>query len=130
MSNCFLDTSAVLDIFRRRPHARAAIGFYDRLFLPFVVLGELTAGSYRAQNPAAEMKRIREWLQRFEVVGADMESAFICGELMDELECQGKRIPTNDVWVAAIAVQFDLPLLARDRHFGRLSRLRWVDYAA
>ena len=34
--------------------------------------------------------------------------------------------PPTDLWVTATAVQFDLPLLARDGHFGRVSQLRWV----
>ena len=29
----------------------------------------------------------------------------------------GKPIPTNDVWIAALCRQHELPILSRDRHF-------------
>ena len=74
------------------------------------------------------MERLGRQTSRFQVVRADKQTAYIYGELLGDLERQGKRIPTNDVWIAAVAVQFDLPLLARDEHFRRLPRLRWVGY--
>ena len=63
-----------------------------------------------------------------QIIDANQETAFIYGELLTELERAGRRIPTNDIWIAATAVQFDLPLLARDGHFGRLTSLRWISY--
>ncbi len=29
----------------------------------------------------------------------------------------GKRIPDNDIWIAAIAMPFDLIVVTRDKHF-------------
>jgi predicted nucleic acid-binding protein len=36
---------------------------------------------------------------------------------------RGVKIPVNDVWIAALAVESGLPLLARDEHFSRVSGL-------
>jgi tRNA(fMet)-specific endonuclease VapC len=45
-----------------------------------------------------------------------------------ELRRAGKPIPTNDLWIAALCRQYNLPLLSRDRHFDMVSgvqRLNW-----
>jgi tRNA(fMet)-specific endonuclease VapC len=45
-----------------------------------------------------------------------------------ELAGIGKSIPDNDIWIAAMARQFDLPLVTRDGHFAavpRLTTLAW-----
>jgi predicted nucleic acid-binding protein len=44
------------------------------------------------------------------------------------LSTEGKNIPTNDVWVAALAREHRLPLAAQDEHFSRvpdLNIVRW-----
>ena len=128
MSTCFLDTSVLVDLSRGRAAAQAAVGSYEELFLSFVALGELVAGVHGADDPATEWVRLEACLSRVEVVGSDEETAYIYGDLLGGLEREGKRIPTNDIWSAAGAVQLELPLLARDEHFRRLSRLRWVGY--
>jgi predicted nucleic acid-binding protein len=45
-----------------------------------------------------------------------------------ELKRLGKPIPTNDLWIAALCRQHNLPLLSRDRHFDfvpGVRRLQW-----
>ncbi len=41
-----------------------------------------------------------------------------------ELAEAGKLIPDNDIWIAAMARQYDLPLATRDVHFAAVSRLK------
>jgi tRNA(fMet)-specific endonuclease VapC len=43
-----------------------------------------------------------------------------------ELKRAGTPIPTNDLWIAALCRQHDLPLLSRDRHFDRVPGLRRI----
>ena len=128
MSACFLDTSAVVDLSRNRTSAVAAASLYKKAFLSAVVWGEPVSGAYQAQDSVVELLRLERFLASSKVVGAGQETGAIYGELLADLERQGRRIPTNDLWIAATAVQFDLPLLARDGHFGRVPQLRWVSY--
>jgi predicted nucleic acid-binding protein len=39
---------------------------------------------------------------------------------------QATPIPTNDIWIAALVVQHDLALFARDQHFDHLPQLEKV----
>jgi len=43
--------------------------------------------------------------------------------LFRQLRVQGKPIPTNDLWTAALVVQHDLHLFARDAHFDALPQI-------
>ena len=37
---------------------------------------------------------------------------------------KGRPIPENDIWIAAIALQYDLTLITRDTHFGEVDNLK------
>jgi tRNA(fMet)-specific endonuclease VapC len=39
------------------------------------------------------------------------------------LKLKGTPIPENDIWIAAIAMQFELPLVTRDKHFDKIERI-------
>jgi len=43
-----------------------------------------------------------------------------------QLRQQGTPIPTNDMWIAALALQHGLVVCARDRHFDQLPQLARV----
>src|ERR1039457_3155497 len=36
----------------------------------------------------------------------------------------GTGVPDNDLWIAAVAIEHDLTLVTRDRHFDKLPQLR------
>ena len=36
-------------------------------------------------------------------------------------------IPINDIWIAAIAIEAQLPILARDEHFTRVKGLSLIE---
>ena len=40
-----------------------------------------------------------------------------------QLRVKGKPMPENDVWIAAAAMEHDLPLLTRDAHFRNVNGL-------
>ena len=56
----------------------------------------------------------------------DLETARRYGQVQHALRLKGKPIPQNDAWIAAIALQFDLPLVTRDRHFEHVDGLKIV----
>ena len=47
----------------------------------------------------------------------------IYARLYFDLEERGKMIPINDIWIAALAIEARLPILARDEHFSRIKGL-------
>jgi tRNA(fMet)-specific endonuclease VapC len=39
------------------------------------------------------------------------------------LEERGRPIPENDLWIAAVALELEMPLVTRDAHFDRIEGL-------
>ena len=61
--------------------------------------------------------------QRVQVLFADEQTTHHYGDIYAQLKRQGTPIPTNDIWIAALVVQHDLVLFARDAHFDSLPQL-------
>ncbi len=57
------------------------------------------------------------------ILSCDAGTAFYYGRVKEELREKGKPIPENDIWVAAIALQYDLTLITRDEHFKEIAEL-------
>lgn len=53
----------------------------------------------------------------------DEATARMYGEVKAALRKKGRPIPENDVWIAALARQYDLRLISRDKHFATVENL-------
>lgn len=53
-----------------------------------------------------------------EVLYPDNSTLDYYASIYSQLRKKGKPIPTNDIWIAAIAIQHDLSLMTLDNHFG------------
>ena len=70
------------------------------------------------------LARIDDFAARNVVLGCDTETARRYGEVKNGLRQKGRPVPKNDIWIAAIALQNDLTLVARDAHFREVEGLR------
>src|SRR5438105_15074646 len=126
MKPCFLDTCAVIDLMVGRRAAEVALADFDHLLISYVVLGELLLGCRRSSDPEAEFSNLRKLLLNNTWVGADIATSVTYARLAADLEKSGQRIPQNDLWIAALCVRCNLPLVSSDPHFARLPGLQWV----
>ncbi len=55
-----------------------------------------------------------------------LNTAELFGEIFAGLRKRGKPIPTNDIWIAAQAIENDSSLLSSDPHFGFVEKLSWL----
>ncbi len=103
----------------------------DEVYLPAVVIGELLAGFKKGNTE----QRNREILDQFLAVPhvgtlpLDEETAERYAVILDFLRRQGTPIPTNDLWIAACAMQHGLVMITADRHFLKLPQVV-VDFVA
>lgn len=101
----------------------------ETVFLPVVVLGELLFGFKRGRKEVAN----RELLNRFfekpvvEVASVHKETAEIYADVLLNLTRKGTPIPTNDIWVAASAIEHGAVLVTYDTHFLKIPGLRIWD---
>ena len=123
-----LDTSVIIRHFRRVQAVGRQLEEAEALFLPAVVLGELYHGAFRGPQREGELRSIGELLPAVTVLAITAKSAEIFGQIGAELALAGTPIPTNDLWVAALAREHGLPIATDDAHFARvrgLTVLRW-----
>ncbi|NLG84799.1 MAG: type II toxin-antitoxin system VapC family toxin, partial [Firmicutes bacterium] len=62
------------------------------------------------------------------VLGCNTQTAWYYGEIKNALRQKGCPLPENDIWIAAIALQYDLTLVTRDRHFQEIENLKTVTW--
>ena len=63
------------------------------------------------------LDRIKILVDRCEVYPIGENTTALYGELKASLSKKGTPIPENDIWIAALAKEYDLSLVTRDKHF-------------
>lgn len=119
------DTSAYSAFKRGHSGALDFLQRAERIVVPAVVLGELLTGfrlGLRQRENREELDRFFE-SPRVKVASVDEETAHRYAEIVTFLRRAGTPIPTNDVWIAATAMQHGLRVLTADEHFAHLPQV-------
>jgi predicted nucleic acid-binding protein len=125
MSRLLIDTSAYSALFRGDERAKEALRSADEVFLSPVIIGELLSGFGVGRRRAANEAGLREFLAepRVRVVVVDEETASRYAAILRGLWAAGTPIPTNDIWIAASAMQHGLEVLTADAHYARVPQI-------
>jgi tRNA(fMet)-specific endonuclease VapC len=120
-----LDTNRYVDFCRGDREVVDRVQEAERIYLPFVALAELRAGFLCGAQARANERVLTRFLNspRVRVLYADEQTTHHYGHLFRQLRAQATPIPTNHIWIGALALQHDLPLYARDHHFDRIPQL-------
>lgn len=121
-----LDTNIVIAILAAEQGVLRRLHTADQFYLSVIVLGELYYGARHSARVDANLATIRSLATAMPILGCDSEVAFSYGGIKSELRRQGKPLPENDIWIAAIAHTHGLALVTRDRHFEDVASLRVV----
>jgi len=118
-----LDTSIVVRHFREAGSVIDRLSEYEELYLPHAALAELYAGAYRSARPEKNLAQISRFLEAVDVISPDDSTPEVYGRISAQLAKAGTPIPQNDIWIAAVALQAELPLATGDRHFEKVEGL-------
>ncbi len=120
-----LDTNRYGDFFLGVAQSVELIENAETVFVPFVVLAELRAGFAYGRRQAENERVLRQFLSRdgISTLFANDQTTQQYATIYRQLRKQGTPIPTNDMWLAALALQHDLALHDRDKHFDHLPQL-------
>ncbi len=63
------------------------------------------------------IKQINSFLKIGILLNTGVRTALIYGKIKAYLKSKGTPIPENDIWIAAIAKEHQLPIVTEDKHF-------------
>ena len=125
MKRILLDTNAyaafkrgdewTVNIFRHAPE----------IALSATVMGELLAGFSGGRHAAKNQRELAEFLHspRVRQFVVDAETAEYYAVLFTGLRKKGRPVPTNDLWIAASAMQHGYAVFTFDKHFSEIDNL-------
>ena len=125
MTRILLDTSAYSAFMRGHSEVKLALQQAEEIFLSPVVLGELHAGFRRGRQRSKNQHELHAFLSSPRAIVADIgeETALRYAEIVSFLRAAGTPIPTNDIWIAAGAMEHGLEILTTDAHFQRIPQV-------
>jgi tRNA(fMet)-specific endonuclease VapC len=120
-----LDTNRYRDFCAADPLTQEILQQAEQVFIPFIVLAELKAGFLSGQLARQNESALTRFLNRprVRVLFPDLETTNHYAQIYAQLRHQGTPIPTNDLWIAALAIQHGLLLFSRDHHFSHLPQI-------
>lgn len=120
-----LDTSGYSAFKRGHEATSDMLQRAGEIVLPAVVVGELLAGFRMGSRDRANRRELDAFLAspRVRVAPLAAETAQRYAEIVAYLRGRGSPIPTNDIWIAACAMEWGLRLLTTDAHFDGLPQV-------
>jgi predicted nucleic acid-binding protein len=97
-----------------------------RLIVPLAVIAELLAGFVGGKKAERHRHDLATFLAspRVSLALPDRQTAEGYAAVYQQLRRDGRPIPTNDIWVAAAALQASVPLITLDVHYQFVANLR------
>ncbi len=121
-----LDTNIIIALFADETAVKDRLAQVNEVFLPTIAIGELCYGAKKSGRTEANLARIDELVVSSTVLGCDVNTARQYGEVKHKLRLKGRPLPENDIWIAALALQYGLILVTRDAHFQEVDELQTV----
>jgi tRNA(fMet)-specific endonuclease VapC len=128
IGDVMIDTTVAVAHLRGDPATSQRLEQAQRRYLSTVALGELHFGLWRSARREENRAWLDRWLQAAVLLPVGAATAERYGILKDQLARAGTPIPENDVWIAASALEHDLPVATRDEHFKQVPGLTVLDW--
>jgi tRNA(fMet)-specific endonuclease VapC len=120
-----LDTNAYSRLMVGHAPLTQLLESVDEVLVPATVLGELHAGFELGSRRETNRRQLSEFLALpgVESVAVTPDMAERYGLLVSQLSRQGTPIPTNNIWIAASALELGARLVTYDPHFQHVQGL-------
>jgi len=114
-----LDTNAFSRLMGGHAPLARLLETVEEVLIPATVLGELHAGFEMGSKREANRRQLHEFLclPGVATIAVTDDVAERYGMLVGQLSRQGTPIPTNDIWIAAAALECGGRLVSYDQHF-------------
>ena len=123
-----LDSNAYSRLMRGDDQTAAVVRDATELLMSAVVVGELLYGFRNGSRFDRNVADLRSFLDNpyvsFVPVGSISADRY--SRIAAALRAKGNPIPTNDVWIAAHAMETGADLVSADRHFEAVDGIAWL----
>ena len=122
MKAIVLDTNAYSELMRGNGSVSEILGEAGVVIMTPFVIGELEAGFRGGSRYEKNKAQLREFLNLAPVrqISTSPRTPELFGELKDALKRSGVKVPVDDVWIAAMAKEYDAEVLTFDEHFAMM----------
>jgi tRNA(fMet)-specific endonuclease VapC len=118
-----LDTDVAIAILNEARGAWERIQNFDEIYLPVPAIGELRFGALNSGHSEKNRHKIDFFLARCQILDVRLSTTEVYARVRLALKRKGRPIPENDLWIAALCVEHDLPLATYDGHFDEVDGL-------
>lgn len=112
-----LDSNAVIAYRQGIAQVCKLVDESDILYLPVIVLGELLFGAMHSARIKTNKQAVLKFAEYTNIIKIDEAIAERYALIRLNLKNAGHPIPENDIWIAAVCLELDAPILSRDSHF-------------
>lgn len=128
MALILLDTNAYSALKRGDESVASIVRASEEVAVPAVVVGELLYGFRRGTRYDRNVRELRDFVERAHVrfTPVTWTTADRYSRIASALRTKGQPIPTNDIWIAAHAMECGADLISFDRHFANVDGLSWI----
>jgi tRNA(fMet)-specific endonuclease VapC len=123
-----LDTNALSAWAEGNPACRPFFFEARRIVIPSIVLGEYFYGIRQSRFQARYESWLESIVRNVELASITPMTADLYAGLRLRLKERGTRIPANDAWIAAVALETGLPLLSNDSHFDHCPEIQRLSF--
>lgn len=132
MRPVLLDTNAYVAFKKNDSSILKVIQLAERICMSPVVIGELLSGFECGKRAKKNKEELQEFLQvaRVRILNITSDTSSFYSRIYCSLRNKGKPIPTNDLWIAAQALENGCVVCSYDKHFDAVDGLLVIDSPA
>ena len=100
----------------------------EEIVFSVISIGELLSGFKGGGREQKNREELEKFLDspRVVVYSVNEDTSEFYAEILNNLRQIGRPVPTNDIWIAAVAFQNGLKLFTKDIHFTAIAGLSLV----
>jgi len=125
MNKILIDTNIYSHAMRGNNEVISNLQQVTEIGISSISIGELLSGFKAGNKESINRQELNIFLDspRVTLYYVDEITAEFYSATLNQLKKQGTPIPTNDIWIAATALQQGLPVYTFDQHFAHIAGL-------
>lgn len=127
-----LDTNTIIYWWKNNENIEKKVievGF-ENIYISFTVASELFFGAFNSANVENNLNKTFSFLEKITVIESNINISHTFGKIKSELKKSGKIINDADIFIASVALEYDLVLVTNNtKHFTNIGNLKldnWV----